>query len=75
MNSLYEQMFNRQYVNEDYLQTLQRQQHHFEQRTEIAKAVKAIHDYCDATRKIVPEYWEEAFIQCAIVVLEERNKA
>lgn len=74
MNPLYEQMFNRQYVNEEYLQTMQ-QQYHYEQQKEIEKAVKAIHDYCDATRKIAPEYRNEAFRQCAMVVLMEMNKA
>lgn len=74
MNPLYEQMFNSQHVNEDYLQTLQRQKYHNEQCAEISKAVKAIHDYCDAARKISPEYQNEAFIQCAMAALEEMGK-
>ncbi len=43
MNQWYGQMFNPQYVNYNYLQQMQ-MQHDFEQRQEIAKAVKAIHD-------------------------------
>ena len=74
MNPLYEQMFNRQYVNENYLLTLQCQQYHNEQCMEIAKAVKAIHDYCEAARKISPEYQGEAFRQCAMAALEEMSK-
>lgn len=64
MNPLYNQIFNQQYVNPDYLQQLQ-QQHHNQQQQEIAKAVKALHDYCDAARKITPEYRQQAFCVCA----------
>ena len=74
MNPLYDQMFNPQYVNQDYLYQLkQREQHALEQRQEIAKAVKALHDYCAAARKITPEYQQEAFYACAAAVLEEMN--
>lgn len=74
MNPLYDQMFNPQYVNHDYLYQLrQREQHALEQRQEIAKAVKALHDYCAAARKITPEYQQEAFYACAAAVLEEMN--
>ena len=44
MNQWYGQMFNPQYVNQNYLQQLQ-MQHDYEQQQEIAKAVKAIRDY------------------------------
>lgn len=74
MNPLYDQMFNPQYVNHDYLYQLrQREQHALEQRQEIAKAVKALHDYCAAARKITPEYQQEAFYACDAAVLEEMN--
>ena len=74
MNPLYDQMFNPQYVNQDYLyQCRQQEQHALEQRQEIAKAVKALHDYCAAARKITPDYQQEAFYACAAAVLEEMN--
>ena len=51
MNPLYDQMFNPQYVNQDYLYQLrQREQHALEQRQEIARAVKTLYDYCAAAR-------------------------
>lgn len=65
MNPLYDQIFNQRYVNQTYLQQLQQQQYHAEQQIEIAKAVKALHDYCDAARKIAPEYRQQAFCVCA----------
>lgn len=74
MNPLYEQMFNPQYVNTDYLRQQQIKQYDFEQRQEIAKAVKAIHDYCEAASKISPQYQQEAFFACATAVLEETSK-
>lgn len=73
MNPLYDQIFNQQYVNPDYLQQLQLQ-HHAEQQAEIIKAVKALHDYFDAARKIEPAYQQQAFLACASAILEEMNE-
>ena len=74
MNPLYEQIFNQQYVNEAYLQQLQIQQYHAEQQQEIAKAVRALQDYCDAARRIAPEYQQQAFCACASAILDEMSK-
>ena len=74
MNPLYEQMFNQQYVNYAYIQQLQIQNYHNDQQMEIDKAVRALHDYCDAIRKIAPEYQDQAFKACAMAVLEEMGK-
>lgn len=74
MNPLYDQIFNQQYVNETYLQQLQMQQYHNQQQIEIANAVKALHDYFNAARKIAPEYQQQAFWACATAILEEMNK-
>lgn len=73
MNPWYDQMFNPQYVNPNYLQQLQ-MQHDYAQRQEIAKAVKAIHDYFDAARKIEPQYQEMAFGACISAALEEMQR-
>ena len=74
MNPLYDQIFNQRYVNQTYLQQLQQQQYHAEQQIEIAKAIKALHDYCDAARKIAPEYRQQAFCVCAAAILEEMGR-
>ena len=73
MNQWYGQIFNPQYVIYNYLQQMQ-MQHDFEQRQEIAKAVKAIHDYFDAARKIEPQYQELAFAACIAAALDEMQK-
>lgn len=73
MNPLYDQIFNQQYVNPNYLQNLQLQ-HHAEQQAEITKVVKALHDYFDAARKIEPAYQQQAFWACATAIVEEMNK-
>ena len=74
MNPLYDQMFNPQYVNQDYLYQLkQREQHALEQRQEIAKAVKALHDYCAAARKITQEYQQDYLRQSPIISLKNGN--
>ena len=74
MNPLYNQLFNPQYANQTYLRQLQLQQHDAEQRQEIMNAVKAIHDYFDAARKISPEYQQMAFDACIAAVVEEMNE-
>lgn len=73
MNPLYDQIFNQQYVNQAYLQQLQLQ-HHSHQQLEIVKAVKALHDYCEAARKIEPAYQQQAFCACAAAILEEMGR-
>ena len=37
-------------------------------------AVKAIHDYFDAARKIAPEYQQMAFDACIAAVVAEMSK-
>lgn len=73
MNQWYGQMFNPQYANQNYLEQLQLQ-HDYEQRQEIAKEVKAIHDYFDAARKIEPQYQEMAFGACIEALLAEMQQ-
>lgn len=73
INPLYDQMFNPQYVNYHYLQKMQ-MQHDYAQHQEIAKAVKAIHDYFDAVRRIEPQYQEMAFGACVSAVLSEMQR-
>lgn len=74
LNPLYNQLFNPQYANQDYFQQLHWQQHDAEQRNEIINAVKAIHDYFDAARKITPEYQQMAFNACIAAVVTEMDK-
>ena len=74
MNPLYDQLFNPRYANVDYLRQLQWKQYDAEQRQEIMNAVKAIHDYFDAARKIAPEYQQMAFDACITVVMTEMSK-
>ena len=64
--NFYNQMFNPQYVNpEQYaLARQQMDQYNYEQNKEVAKAVKAIHDFCEATKKLDPQYQQIAFNAC-----------
>lgn len=71
MNPLYDQIFNQQYVNHNYLLQIQQQKYHTEQQMEIQKAVQALHDYCDAARKIAPEYRQMAVQKCIEAIVLE----
>jgi len=74
MNPLYFQMFNPQYVNNEYYRYLQRQQHDYEQCIEISNAVKAIRDCCDAFSKIDQENQQLAFEACVMEIINKMNE-
>ena len=61
----YNQMFNPTYVNpQTYHQFLQMQQYQFEQNKEVANAIKAMHDLCEAVSKLDELHKQAAFIGC-----------
>lgn len=72
MPYFYNQMFNPQYVNPNYFQQNQAEimryqedlRYHQEQNSEVAKAVKAMHDLCDAMNKLDTAHQQEAFFLC-----------
>ena len=72
-NPLYYQLFNPEYVNEEYIRQLQQQQHDAEQQKEILNVVKAIHDYFNAARKISPDYQQIAFNACIATIVKEMS--
>lgn len=53
-------IFNPYYFNQDYIRQQQEQQFHYDQQVEIMKMLKAIDDFCDAYRKVAPQYREQA---------------
>ena len=61
-----DQMFNPATVNPQYYDSIRAQiiQSHWEQEKEIANAVKAIHDLCDAIKKLDVNHQKEAFYAC-----------
>lgn len=50
MNTFYNQMFNPQYVNLQYYRQIEQMQYQAKQNEEVSKAVKAIHDLCEAVK-------------------------
>ena len=73
MNTFYNQMFNQRYVNPDYYHELQRQQYEFDQQKEIVNAVKAIHDLCEAVKKIDANHQQQAVNACVLQLAKELN--
>ncbi|MBQ6022274.1 MAG: hypothetical protein IJL25_05040 [Clostridia bacterium] len=70
------QMFNPQYVNPQYYQAIRNQPQQtdpVEQAKEIANAVKAIHDLCEAVKKIDAQYQQSAFNACLVQLAIEMN--
>ena len=74
MNPIYEQLFNPQFVNKDYVSQMH-YNYELQQQQEIAKAVKAIHDFCDAARKIDPQHQQSAVNLFIAAVFEEMGRA
>lgn len=62
-STLYNRIFNPQFVDPNYYNQTS-QQHEREQNIEIAKAVKALHDLCEALKKIDPAHQEAANYAC-----------
>ena len=73
MNTFYNQMFNPQYVNAEYYRQIEQQQYETKQDKEIAKAVKAIHDLCEAVKKIDANHQQQAFNACLFELAKEMN--
>ena len=73
MNTFCNQMFNPQYVNPDYYHELQRQQYEFDQQKGIVNAVKAIHDLCEAVKKIDANHQQQAVNACVLQLAKELN--
>ena len=62
-NQFYNQFFNQQYVNPDYYRQSQEQivQYQQEQSKEVQNVVKAVHDLCEAYKKLDPQHQQQAF--------------
>ena len=72
MNTFGNQMFNPVFVNPNSYQQnqleiarCQENLHYYqEQNSEVAKAVKAMHDLCDAIKKLDSAHQQQAFLLC-----------
>ena len=62
-NQFYNQFFNPQYVNPDYYHQNQEQivKYQQEQNKEVQNVAKAVHDLCEAYKKLDPQHQQEAF--------------
>lgn len=60
---LYGQLFNPQYVNPQYYETIRNtaQDYEMQQQKEIMNAVHAIHDFMEAANKLDPQHRQMAF--------------
>lgn len=73
MNTFYDQMFNPQYVNLEYYHQIEQRQYEVKQDKEIAKAVKAIHDLCEAVKQLDNQHQQIAFSACLAEMAKEFN--
>lgn len=66
-------MFNPQYVNQSYYNQIQTQiaQRNFQQKQEVANAMKAMKDLCEAVKNLDEPYQQEAFWGCLWVMAVE----
>lgn len=69
------QMFNPQYVNKQYYNSVREEiaKYKYEQNKEVANAVKAIHDLCEAVKKLDSQHQQTAFYACLAEMAKEMN--
>lgn len=73
----YQNLFNEQYINQQYYEEMKRQQFYSEQQQEFTKMLKALNDFIDSANKIAPQYQQQAFNACVDTIcgkLYENNK-
>lgn len=66
-------MFNPQYVNLEYYRRIEQMQYQAKQNEEVANAVKAIHDLCEAIIKLDNQHQQIAFSACLAEMAKEFN--
>ena len=74
MNQFYNQMFNPNYVNQSFYQSIPAQtmwQYQQDQNAEVQKAVKATRDLCEAVNKLDVAHQQQAFYACLTVLAAE----
>ncbi len=61
-----ERVFNPQYINPVYYNQVQNQiaQYNFQQNQEVGKAVRAVHDLCEAVKAMDEQHQQQAFLAC-----------
>ena len=69
------QMFNPQYVNKQYYNSVREEiaKYNYEQNKEVANAVKAMHDLCEAVKKLDSQHQQTAFYACLAEMANEFN--
>lgn len=69
------QMFNPQYVNQQYYNSIREEilKYNYEQNKEVANAVKAMHDLCEAVKKLDSQHQQTAFYACLAEMAKEMN--
>ena len=68
-----ERVFNPQYINPLYYSQVQNQiaQYNFQQDQEVMKAVHAVHDLCEAVKKMDEQHQQQAFFACLAEMASE----
>ena len=71
----YNQMFNPQYVNQDYYRQVANQavQYNYQQNAEVAKVVKAFHDLLESAKKLDNQHQQTAFNLCLLEMARQMN--
>lgn len=66
-------MFNQQYVSQNNYVQLQNEIYRYQanQNNEVLKAVKAMHDLCEAVKNMDPEHQQQAAVMCLAEVARE----
>ena len=64
----YRNLFNKDYINYEYYEEIERNQFLLNQNQELDKMLNALNDFIDSYNKIAPQYQQQAFDACVSVI-------
>lgn len=67
----YQNLFNKDYINYEYYEEIERNQFLLNQNQELAKMLNALNDFIDSYNKIAPQYQQQAFSACVCLICEK----
>lgn len=67
----YKNLFNKDYINQECYEEIEKNQFLLNQNQEFAKMLNSLNDFIDSYNKIAPQYQQQAFSACVCLICEK----